>query len=198
MENKKTSTNRKSKPTFVVKESKFSSRVKSRWRFPRGKHSKVRQMHRGRPAMPNPGFGSPVKSRGLLNGLTPVIVNNVKQLEKIDVKTEGVIISGKVGSKKRLELVSLADEKRITLLNVKNSAELIKKIKGIIEARKNTKKDKLKKKNEKEAEKKKKAEKKKDKDKEKSAESVEDKIQKSEEEKKEQQKIAEKTITKKQ
>ena len=35
---------RKTKPAFVVRESNFS-RIESRWRYPYGRHSKVRQMH---------------------------------------------------------------------------------------------------------------------------------------------------------
>ena len=44
-ENKSSTGTQKKRMNFVVKESNFSARVKSRWRFPRGKHSKVRQMH---------------------------------------------------------------------------------------------------------------------------------------------------------
>jgi len=202
MTENKTSTgnNSRKKMSFVVKESNFSARVKSRWRFPRGKHSKVRQMHKGRPALPNPGYGAAVSVKGLhISGLKPIVVNNSNELLGLDVKTEGAIISGKIGNRKRLKLLNLASEKKITLLNVKDLANLTKKIQDYLTERKKVKQDKLKKKSDKEAEKRKKAEKKKEKeDKDKSAESVEDKIQKSEEEKKEQKKLAEKTITKKQ
>ena len=56
---------RKRNPPFVVKESNNQARVKSRWRFPRGRHSQVRQMHKGKPGMPNPGYGVPKAVRGL-------------------------------------------------------------------------------------------------------------------------------------
>ena len=62
---------------FVEKESNFSARVKSRWRLPRGKHSKVRQMHKGRPALPGPGYGSQESKKGLHpSGLKIVAVSS--------------------------------------------------------------------------------------------------------------------------
>ena len=199
-ENKSSTGTQKKRMNFVVKESNFSARVKSRWRFPRGKHSKVRQMHKGRPALPNPGHGSPVATKGLhVSGLKPVVISNKNELSNIDVSLEGAIISGKIGNKKRLELLRFADENKISLLNVKGIAELTKKIKDNLVERKRSKQDKLKKQSEKEAEKKKKAQKKKEKeDKEKITDSVEDKIEKSEKEKKQQKEIAQKVITKKQ
>ena len=199
-ENKTSKETRKKKMNFVVKESNFSARVKSRWRFPRGKHSKVRQMHKGRPALPNPGHGSPAALRGLhVSGLKPVIVSNLNELLKININTEGAIISGKVGNKRKLELLNLANEKKITLLNVKDLTQLIKIIQESLAERKKVRQEKVKKQSEKEVEKKKKAQKKKEKEeKEKSTDSVEDKIEKSEKEKKEQKETAEKVITKKQ
>ena len=50
---------KRKKPDFVLKESKFFARIKKRWRYPRGKHSPVRQRHKGRPPLPTPGYGSP-------------------------------------------------------------------------------------------------------------------------------------------
>lgn len=147
---------KKVKPRFVVKESKFSARVKSRWRFPRGKHSKVRQMHKGRPALPSTGFGSPKEVRGLhSSGLEMVVVHNRKDLESLDAQKQGAVISGKVGKKKKMELLALAAEKKITVLNVKDLSKEIEKIKGSFEERKKLKKERLSKASKKEEEKKK-------------------------------------------
>jgi large subunit ribosomal protein L32e len=135
---------KKKKYTFIVKESKFSSGVKKRWRFPRGKHSKVRQMHRGRPVLPSRGFGSPVIVKGLTReGLIPVVVANVSALDTIDLKTQGVIIAKQVGKKKKLELLQIIIEKKLTVLNVKDAKVALDEIKKDMEERKATRKAKF-------------------------------------------------------
>lgn len=122
---------------FVEKESNFSARVKSRWRLPRGKHSKVRQMHKGRPALPGPGYGSQKGKKGLHpSGLKIVVVSCVADLSNIDVKTEGVIISKNVGDKKKVEIVKIMVKKSIKLLNLKDGDVFLKKIESDLVSRK--------------------------------------------------------------
>lgn len=150
---------RKTKPSFVVKESNFSRRIESRWRYPYGRHSKVRQMHCGRPAMPNPGYGAPAEARGLhKSGLEMVVVHNADELITVDPKMQGAIIGAGVGKKKKLSLLGLAQQKGITVLNVKDAAKSIEVIKADFEQRKELRKKKLAESGKKEEEKKKKAE----------------------------------------
>ncbi|MBT4804785.1 50S ribosomal protein L32e [Candidatus Woesearchaeota archaeon] len=196
--------NRKTRSKFVVKESKFSARVKSRWRFPRGKHSKVRQMHRGRPKLVSTGFRSPKAVRGLhSSGLEFTTIGNVKELVALNPEKQGAVIS-KIGNRKRLELLKLALEKKIVILNVKNVEEQIKKIEDSFTAKKKIKEEKSKVKNKKEEDKKKNAEEKKKKEEgeKKSKETKEtpsdDSLNKDQEEVKKQKKDIEKTIIKKQ
>ena len=192
----------KKKPTFVVKESKFTSGVKKRWRYPRGKHSAVRQGHRGRPAMPSPGYGIDKRVKGLhVSGLETVVVKNKSELLALDEKKQGAMISKTLGSKKRVELLKLAQEKKIAVLNVKDATKLLEKITKKFEARLKKKKDKLSEKSKKKEAKKKKAEEKEKKEKEEQEKtvnkesSVEDKINKEEEKEKE---FAKKVMTKRQ
>ena len=180
------------KPTFVVKESKFVSRVKRRWRFPRGKHSKVRQMHRGRPALPQVGYGSSKSVRGFVGGMKSVLISNVKEMEKINSEKEGIIISSNVSNKKKLDLLNLAIKNDIKVLNVKEPKVLIEKINKGLEERKKTRKLREENKTKKQKEKEKQAEEKKKKESEEKESSG-----KKEEEKKKKESI-EKTITKKQ
>ncbi|MBI2573214.1 hypothetical protein HYV86_05115 [Candidatus Woesearchaeota archaeon] len=124
------------KPAFVVKESRFVKRIKLRWRNMHGRHSKVRQMHSGRPARPTPGYGAPAAVRGLhQSGLTPVIVATPAQLVAIKPAHEGAVLAAKLGAKKRLALVTLAQQKNIALLNIKNPTSLIEKIKSMVSTR---------------------------------------------------------------
>jgi len=193
---KKTS---KRKPTFVVKEWKFGHGVKRRWRFPRGKHSKVRQMHKGRPALPHPGHGSPKSVYGLdKHALLPVLVKTSEDLMKINPITESVLISGKLGNRKRLELLSLVQEKNITL-SQGDAPSILDKIKTAFNIRKKLRQEKLSVKSKKEQEKEKQAaeqEKKAAEEKKSKESSVEDKVQQEEQKQKAQKSEAEKTIIK--
>ncbi len=176
------------KPGFVVKESNFSARVKSRWRFPRGKHSKVRQMHKGRPVLPSAGFGRPAVIRGFHPyGVREVVVATASEIEVLDPETQGAMISSTVGMKRRVELLKLAASKGVIILNVKDSASLLKNLEERFSVRK-LQKEKL-------------SETKKKRDEEKKKVEVKEtnKVEKTAEEKKEEErKMAEKTITKKQ
>jgi len=185
---------KKGKPTFVVKESKFSARVSSRWRFPRGKHSAVRQFHRGRPPMPTPGSGSPKEVHGLdRSGLAPVVVHTLAEMKAINPAEQGAIIGSTVGMKKKMTLLKIAQEKKIRILNVADPAKKLTDLTGSLDARKKARGEKVKSRTQKTEEKKQKASKKeaeeKAQEKEKGKESVEDKMKHLEEEKKEMEKV---------
>ncbi|MFH1682388.1 MAG: 50S ribosomal protein L32e [Candidatus Woesearchaeota archaeon] len=189
---------RKRKPLFVRKDSHKKARVASNWRKPRGKHSPIRQQHKGKPKLVSVGYGSPEEVKGLhLSGLKMVLVDNAKQLESLDPKTDGVLISGKIGNKKRIDLIKLASEKKLKIINIRDVQKKLEALENEFKQRVESKKKKLTEKDKKEADKKKKAE-----------EKEKEKVQKTEEtaetteeqkEKKEQQKEeVEKTIIKKQ
>jgi len=147
------------KPAFVVKESNFNAGVKVRWRFPRGRHSKVRQMHCGRPAMPNPGYGAPVAVRGLhASGLEMVMVHNATELQSLNQKTQGAIIAASVGARKRLSLLEVAQQNKITLLNVKDARAAATRLVSDFEQRKEMRKKRMVETTKKDEQKKKKAE----------------------------------------
>jgi len=195
---------KKSLPDFIVKEAKHQGMgLEKRWRYPHGRHSGVRQRHKGKQALPSPGYGSPALVRGLHHsGLEMVVICNVPQLLKLDPLRQGAIISGGVGQKKKLEILHQAQEKKIRVLNVKNPAQLVEKIKKAFTARLDARKKRSSEKSQKEEEKRKKAEEKEKKvqEEKKKAEnapqsSVEEKIK---EEKEELRKEQEKIITKKQ
>lgn len=191
------------KPVFVVKESKTRARVEERWRFPGGKHSGVRQKHRGKVPLPSPGYGSPKLVYGLHpSGLKPVLIHTAKALLVLNPTNEGAVVSSTLGAKKKLEVLRLAQEKNIRLLNVKNIIQEIEALTSQFNLRTKAREEKMKNKGQKEEERKKKAEeKKKNEDKKKSAEkevSEEKRAKLDEEAKKEEQDMAEKTIIKRQ
>lgn len=195
---------KKTKPAFVVRESNFS-RIESRWRYPYGRHSKVRQMHCGRPAMPNPGYGAPEEVRGLHpSGLVMAVVHNIDELLAIDPETQGVIIAARVGEKKKISLLETAQKKDIAVLNVKDAAKAVESINKCFQERKELRKKKFAETGKKEEEKMKKAEERakkeaENKDKKHQHEHNHDHNHAEENKEEEQQKkMAEKTITKRQ
>ncbi len=95
-----------------------SKRVRKRWKKPRGIHSKLRRHEKSKGSRPSPSYGAPKALRYLHpSGFKEVLVSNLKDLEKIDPKTEAARISHKVGKKKRVQLVKRAEEKKIKVLN---------------------------------------------------------------------------------
>jgi large subunit ribosomal protein L32e len=192
---------RKKKPLFVSRDAHKNRKVRVpfKWRKPRGKHSPIRQKHKGKPKMVSIGYGSPKEVKGLHNsGVLPVIVHNKKQLESINPEKQGIIFSRSIGSKKKIEFIKFALEKKLPIINLKDPQKLIEKLESQFKKRKESKKRKISEKGKKEQEKKKKAEEKakeeeKEGDKEK-GKTIEGVKEEKEEEKKEQ----EKTIIKKQ
>lgn len=112
----------KSKPKFVRTDSSRSFKLgRNRkklqvWRGAKGKHSKIRKQRKGYPKMPSIGFASPRKGSGKVNNLTPMLVHNVPELEKINNASQAAIIA-RVGARKKLELLKKASDLGIKILN---------------------------------------------------------------------------------
>lgn len=181
-----------SKPEFKQQNFGRKKRISDRWRRPRGLQSKMRHRFKGYPIMISKGWRSPVEIRGnSLKGYETVLISNVLELDKVK-KDQAVIISGKVGNKKRLAIVEKAEILKIPVINIK-----VEKFKDAIAKEKS---DKEKQKAEKSEKKKKtiedslkKAEKK-DKDKKKAKESAESESSESKEEAEVEAKAEEKKI----
>jgi len=106
------------KPRFIRQESWRLKRVKSGWRRPRGKTSKMRRQQRGWPRLVKVGYGKPKSLRGLHpSGLREIMVNQLKELASVDPKKEVVRIARNVGERKRLAIIEKAKELEIRVLN---------------------------------------------------------------------------------
>jgi large subunit ribosomal protein L32e len=191
---------KKSKPDFVIKESKFSSGVKKKWRYPRGMHNGSRQYHKGKPIKPTTGYGSPKAVRHLhQSGKKVVLVKKVADLEGLNKDTQ-IITVAKIGKKKMLAILEVAQKNNIEVTNVKDITKKVEKINTDFTARKKLREDKQKNKTKKEAEKSKIAEEKKKKEEEKKAKESKDNlsnVEAKEQEIKDQKKSIEKEIIKK-
>lgn len=106
--------------------SKLGRKRKSKqvWRRPTGRDNKMREKRKGYPALVSIGYRGKKEERDSINGKSPVIVNNVKDLENIKKNEIGIL--GKVGKKKKLEILRIAEEKKIPMKD--NIKKAIKKL----------------------------------------------------------------------
>ena len=106
------------KPKFRRQESWRYKRVPDKWRRPHGIDSKMRKKVKGWPASPTTGYRSPKKTRGLHpSGFVEVRVQTVDDLAGLDPELQAVRIAHTVGTRKRIEILALAEEKGIHVLN---------------------------------------------------------------------------------
>jgi large subunit ribosomal protein L32e len=106
------------RPRFVREESWRYKRVKTPWRSPKGKTSRVRRSKKGWPAVVKIGYSRPKATRGLHpSGLRDVLIYRPSDLEKIDLTTQVARIAHTVGENKRVLIVEEAKKRSIRILN---------------------------------------------------------------------------------
>ena len=116
--------NGRKKPKFRRQESWRYKRVTDRWRRPHGIDSKMRKKVKGWPASPTTGYRSPKKTRGLHpSGFVETRVQSVADLVGIDPELQAIRIARTVGGRKRVEIMALAEEKGIHVLNPRITQE---------------------------------------------------------------------------
>jgi large subunit ribosomal protein L32e len=153
------------KPKGLRRNFGIKKRLSKKWRKPKGLQNKVRLNKKGYGKPISSGYGSPkeVKHLDAKTGLFPLVISCKSDLDKVDPKTQGVLISSRVGAKKRLELLDLIEKKNLTL--IQDSKKLKNKIQSKLEDKKKSRK-KIKDRRLEQQKKKKEAQKKKDKKKE--------------------------------
>ncbi len=131
------------KPTFLRQDANRNKSLENKWRKPKGMHSKMRLRLRGRRASPSPGYASPRAVKGLTRaGLKEIYVQTVKDMEGFDSKIQ-IIVIGKVGTRKRAELVKLCVERKYPIAQIKDTQAYLQKVETNLVARKNKKKQKV-------------------------------------------------------
>ena len=91
------------------------------WRRPTGRDNKIRERRKGYPARVSIGYSGDKKLKGKINNKTPVLVNNVKEMERINENQ--IIIIGKIGKRKKIELIKMAREKSIPIYNIRKEKQ---------------------------------------------------------------------------
>ena len=135
---KRKETKRK-KPLFIRKDIYKKARIGKSWRKPRGLDNKQRLCKRGPAKKISNGYRAPKEIRGFhKSGLMPVIVSNISQLSSI-TKDQGVILSAKIGNKKRQMLIIEAKKKDLVLLNL-DADKTLEKIQAELKQRQESRK----------------------------------------------------------
>jgi large subunit ribosomal protein L32e len=91
-----------------------------KWRKPKGRDSKMREGRRSYPAVVRLGYKTDKKESGKINGKHPVVVRNVGDLSGLGKKN--AVIIGRIGAKKRIDVINKAMEMKLELVNVKREA----------------------------------------------------------------------------
>ncbi|MEM4625284.1 MAG: eL32 family ribosomal protein [Candidatus Pacearchaeota archaeon] len=86
-----------------------------KWRRPRGRHNKMRERRAGYPSVVSIGYRKNKNERGKINGDEVIFVRNLEEMKKLENKK---VILGKVGMKKKIQLIKLAKERNIKILNI--------------------------------------------------------------------------------
>ena len=111
---------KKRTPYFLRAEGFRYKRIPQNWRRPMGYTGKLRMNLGYRPSKVRVGFSAPTNVRGRhASGFQEIPVHNVKDLDKINPKTQAARIGSTVGTRKRLLIAKKADELHIRLLNFK-------------------------------------------------------------------------------
>ena len=139
MDNKE---NKMKKPKFKRQQA-ILKKLKNRWRRPKGIQSKLRLRKGGKGKVPRVGYGSNRISRGNIKGKSFVHISNLNELENMK---QPIIISSKIGLKKKLKIIDKAKDLKIEILNVKDIEKFLKEVKEKQDSKKKVKEEKNKKK----------------------------------------------------
>ena len=80
------------------------------WRRPKGRDNKMRESRKGRPPLVSIGYKRKKEKKNV------IMVYNLQDLE--NAKKHDVMILGKVGKKKRIEILKKASEMKLSFQNV--------------------------------------------------------------------------------
>lgn len=93
-------------------------RIKDSWRKQRGRDNKIRKSIKGAGAKVSVGYGTPKNLKHIHpSGYREILIRSLRDLENVDPKTDAIRISSSIGLKKRLEILKIAKERGIHVIN---------------------------------------------------------------------------------
>ena len=108
------------KPLFQRQDTNIFKQFRGEWRKPKGIHSKLRRGFRGHGMIPSTGYSGPRGVRGLTwKGLKPILVSNVKDLEKV-TSEDVIVISSTVGTKKKVLILNEVKKSKLNISGMKD------------------------------------------------------------------------------
>ncbi len=88
-----------------------------RWRAAKGRHNKIRKNRFGYTKSPRIGFKTSRIESGKIEGRIPLLISEFKDFSKVG-KESILIISRRVGAKKKIEFIKKAQEMKLPILNI--------------------------------------------------------------------------------
>ena len=126
---------KKQRPSFQRVESWRYKRVKSSWRKARGIDSKTRRKSKSGVKSPSVGYRSPKKVRGIHpSGYEEIRVFSIKDLDKLNKNKHALKISSRLGAKKRIILIEMAQRKGFKVLNLGISQQELESFESLLES----------------------------------------------------------------
>lgn len=116
------------RPKFSRHAAHRKKKLDTNWRRPRGLHNKLRLGKKSRGSAVETGYRGPAAVRGLTDeGKKLLLVKTTKDILAAEPEVHALIIAGKLGDKRRLELIEEATKQGfiITNLDVKATKERI-------------------------------------------------------------------------
>ncbi len=135
---------RRKKTIFRREDRHKKKKMKGKWRYPKGIHSKMRHGFRGRAPVVNVGYQTDASIRGkTLDGKTIKLVSRVEDLAGIESSDSIIVIAKTVGARKRLAVIEAAQKASLSVLNIKDAAKYSSKVKETLENNKKLRSEKL-------------------------------------------------------
>jgi large subunit ribosomal protein L32e len=126
---------KKQRPSFQRVESWRYKRVKSSWRKARGIDSKTRRKSKSGVKSPSVGYRSPKKIRGIHpSGYEEIRVFTIKDLDNLNKNKHALKISSRLGAKKRIMLIEVAQRKGFKILNLGISQQELESFESLLES----------------------------------------------------------------
>ncbi|PIN90836.1 hypothetical protein COU60_00645 [Candidatus Pacearchaeota archaeon CG10_big_fil_rev_8_21_14_0_10_34_76] len=88
-----------------------------KWRGAKGRDNKIREKRFSYPSAPSVGYKNSRAQKGKIKNLIPIVVRNLKDLQ--NANKENIIIIGKVGAKKRIDIMKKTNEMKLEIVNVR-------------------------------------------------------------------------------
>ncbi len=105
-------------PAFLRVNYARYKKIGDSWRRQRGIHNKIRKSIKGAGNKVSIGYGTPKEMKNIHpSGYKEVLIRSLNDLERVNPKEEAIRISSTIGLKKRLEILKIAKEKGIHVLN---------------------------------------------------------------------------------